>query len=333
MPAPLEPAIIAAVRNKLYLIGYPLGHTISPQIHSSYFEKMKLPLSYEAREMPPGKFTQSVKEMLSESDFLGCNVTAPYKQNIVPFLDELKGDAERLGTVNTIIRRARKGSLAGYNTDAGGFADALRASGREIVRRALIFGTGGAAHAVILALADMGCSRFVIVHRSNKNVDAVRKLVSSLSKKARFFSLSHFRDFFKWAEEENVFADPGGYAEMEFLQDCAAESAVSAHTEANANADSEGFDKGPKRFDLLVNATPTGLYPHAEEAIADHPRFFHLFDAVIDLVYNPAQTKLLFLAQLEGCETISGRKMLQRQAVRSRKIWVREFRAYEKLKE
>lgn len=333
MPAPPEPAIIAAVRNKLYVIGYPLGHTLSPKLHSSYFAKMKLSLSYEAREMPPGKFTQSVKEMLSEYDFLGCNVTAPYKQSVVPFLDELKGDAEKLGTVNTIVYKARKGILAGYNTDAGGFSDALRASGRETVRRALIFGTGGAALAVILALADMGCSRFVIVHRSGKNLDAARKLVSSLGKKARFFNLSHFRDFFKWAEEEDIFGDPGGYAEMELAQNRAAECAVPASANDNANADSESYDKGPKRFDLLVNATPTGLHPRAEDAIADHPRFFHLFDAVMDLVYNPAQTKLLFLAQLEGCETISGRKMLQCQAVRSRKIWVREFRAGEKLKE
>jgi len=320
------------VRNKLYLIGYPLGHTISPQLHSSYFAKLKIPLSYEAREMPPGRFTQAVKEMLSEDDFLGCNVTAPYKQSIVPFLDELKGDAEQLGAVNTIVRRA-KGLLAGYNTDTAGFSDALLGSGRETVRRALIFGTGGAALAVILALAEMGCARFVIVHRSSRNVDAVRKLVSSLGKKARFLSLSQFRDFFKWAEEEDVFGDPGGYAEMELAQTRAAENAAPAPCEANTNANSEGFDKGPKRFDLLVNATPAGLHPHAEDAIADHPRFFHLFDAVIDLVYNPAQTKLLFLAQLEGCETISGRKMLLHQAVRSRKIWTREFRAYEKLKE
>lgn len=327
------PAIIAGVRNKLYLIGYPLGHTISPQLHSSYFAKLKIPLSYEAREIPPGKFTQAVKEMLSEDDFLGCNVTAPYKQSIVPFLDELKGDAEQLGAVNTIVRRARNGSLLGYNTDTAGFADALRGSGRETVRRALIFGTGGAALAVILALAEMGCARFVIVHRSSRNVDAARKLVSSLGKKARFLSLSQFRDFFKWAEEEDVFGDPGGYAEMESAQNSTAQREAPAPCEAIANANSEGFDKGPKRFDLLVNATPAGFYPHAEEAVADHPRFFHLFDAAFDLVYNPAQTRLLFLAQLQGCETISGRKMLLHQAVRSRKIWAREFRAYEKLKE
>ncbi len=272
------------------------------------------------------------KEMLAEADFLGANVTAPYKQSVVPFLDELKGDAETLGAVNTIVRRA-KGRLVGYNTDAAGFADAIRASGRETVRRALIFGTGGAALAVLLALGEMGCARFVIVYRSNRNVDAARKLISSIGKKARFVSLSQFHDFFKWAEEEDVFGDPGGYAKMESAQNSAAESTAPAPAEANANANSDGYDKGPKHFDLLVNATPTGLFPHAEEAIADHPRFFHLFEAAIDLVYNPAQTRLLFLAQIEGCETISGRKMLQHQAVRSRKIWVREFRAYEKHKE
>jgi shikimate dehydrogenase len=106
-----------------------------------------------------------------------------------------------------------------------------------------------------------------------------------------------------------------------------------APAENDANADSESYDKGAKRFDLLVNATPTGLFPRAEQAIADHPRFFHLFDAAMDLVYNPAQTRLLFLAHLAGCATISGRKMLERQAAHSRKIWVREFRAQEKLRE
>jgi len=116
------------VRNKLYLIGYPLGHTLSPQLHSSYFAKTKLPLTYEAREMPPGRFTQAVKEMLSEDDFLGCNVTAPYKQSIVPFLDELKGDAEALGAVNTIGWDA-SGNLMGHNTDVAGFEKSLEIRG------------------------------------------------------------------------------------------------------------------------------------------------------------------------------------------------------------
>ncbi len=316
------------MRNRLYLVGYPLGHTLSPQLHRSYFEKTKLPLSYEAREMPPGKFTQAAKAMLAEDDFLGCNVTAPYKKSIVPFLDELKGDAELLGAVNTVVRRAKNGDLVGYNTDAAGFADALGAAGKKTVRRALIFGTGGAALAVILALGKMGCARFVVVHRSSKNVDAARKLISTIGKKARFVSLSRLNDFFEWAETEEVFADASGLAAGEQVPGVAP-----APAEDNANADSEGYDKGAKRFDLLVNATPTGLFPRAEEAIADHPRFFHLFDAAMDLVYNPAQTRLLFLAQLAGCDTISGRKMLERQGARSRKIWIREFRAQQKLRE
>ncbi len=312
------------MRHRLYLIGYPLEHTLSPQLQNVYFAKVKLPLTFEAREIAPGCFTSEIKEMFGEDDFLGANVTIPYKQRVVEYLDSLEGDAAELAVVNTVVRRA-DGRLVGHNTDAEGFANALRCSGYETVRNALVFGTGGAALAVICALGRMGCERFVVVHRSERNLKAVRKLVCAQGKRVRFVALAHMRDFFAWADREDVFRDRAGWGLEEEASRFRGESTVPSVTETVANANSNEFDKGPKQYDLLVNATPLGLYPHAEEAIADHPRFFHLFRTAIDLVYNPGQTRLLFLAQLQGCETISGRVMLEQQAALSRGIWLREF--------
>ncbi len=321
MLLPQASAIIARVRNKLYLIGYPLGHSLSPQVHNAHFAKMKLPLEYAEREIPPGTFSESLRAVLAEEDFLGANVTLPYKQSTAHFLSELEGDAAALDTVNTIVRRA-DGKLVGYNTDAQGFADALYSVVKEPVKRALIFGSGGAALAVLYALAQSGCERLVVVHRSGRNLEAVRRITAAMNKRVRTVKLAHFQDFFGWAENQSVFLEQTGLDAR-----CVGELAEEQGVNTNHVFNESEFDKGPRHFDLLVNATPVGLFPNAEESLGDHPRFLRLFKAVFDLVCNPVETRLLFLAKLQGCEAINGRKMLERQAELSRRIWLREFKA------
>jgi shikimate dehydrogenase len=316
LPERRIPAIIPLVRNKLYLIGFPVEHSLSPQLHNSCFEKMKMPLTYSLRAIPPASFEEDVRAMLAEQDFLGANVTSPYKLRIVPLLEELRGDAAEIGVVNTIVRE-NDGKFVGFNTDPTGFLHALRESGLEQVRSVLVFGTGGGAQAVLLALTRVGCGRFVVVHRSERNVDAVRKLMSKLGQRVRMVSLAQFQGFFKWAEREEVFGEPSGLFQGDY--------GFEADNSVYEGCESTGFDKGPKKFDLLVNATPMGLHPHPQETIADHPRFLRLFLAVADLVYNPLQTKLLFLAQMQGCQTINGRRPLQHQAALSRELWLRQL--------
>jgi shikimate dehydrogenase len=306
------------VRDKLYLIGYPLGHSLSPQMHNAQFAKIKLPLTYAERAIPPGNFTENLRAMFTEPDFLGANATQPYKQQVVPFLDQLEGDAQDLRAVNTILKRA-DGRLVGYNTDAQGFSDALVAKLKAPVKRALIIGSGGAAMAVLWGLAGLGCERFIVVHRSERNVGEIMRIAGLMNKRVRLVKLAHFEDFFKWADEEHIFADPQGL-------DVQLAEGVQAPGSATYNIDSE-FDKGPRHYDVLVNATPVGLMPNAKGAIGDHPKFLRLFTVVFDLVYNPLETRLLFLAKMSGCETVSGREMLERQAELSRRIWVREYKS------
>ena len=75
---------------------------------------MKVPLTYSLREIPPVSFEEGVRSMFAEPDFLGANVTSPYKIRVVPLLDELRGDAAELKVVNTIVRQ-RDGKLVGHN--------------------------------------------------------------------------------------------------------------------------------------------------------------------------------------------------------------------------
>lgn len=312
------------MRNKLYLIGYPLGHSLSPQIHNSQFLRQKLPLTYAEREIPPGTFSESFRAMLAEDDFLGANVTIPYKQTAALFMDKLEGDAAALETINTITRNA-DGKLVGHNTDIQGFADALNSVVKTPVKRALIFGSGGAALAVLYALARAGCERLVVIHRSDRNLELIHRVAGMMNKRVRTVKLAHLADFFNWAEKEQVFLD-----QSRLDAHCADELMEEQGVNTNHVFNEVEFDKGPRHFDLLVNATPVGSFPNAEESLGDHPRFMRLFKTVFDLACDPMETKLLFLAKLQGCEVIHGRKMLERQAELSRRIWVREYKAQPK---
>src|SRR5690606_33364005 len=91
------------------------------------------------------------------TDWRGCNVTMPHKQAIIPLLDRIDSVAARIGAVNTVVREA-DGTLAGYNTDAAGFVEPLLPllARRHLFRMARILGAGGAARAIVVALADRG---------------------------------------------------------------------------------------------------------------------------------------------------------------------------------
>jgi len=303
----------------IYLLGYPLGHTLSPELHNRYFRQLQLPLTYQARPIPPSRFHNEVPQLMQEEGFLGANVTVPYKAEIVPLLDEVRGEASAIGAVNTVVRTSA--GLVGYNTDAPALEETLRAAGWTRVNSAMIAGSGGGAQAALWALAQMGCSKFVILYRSERRLRAIRDLLGRLDKRPSFIPMRRVQEFFCWAEREGHLLRQSAADAAALLDSIARESTGSVSAAANAlTPESES-----KQFDLLVNATPVGLHPHADEAIVDHPCFFRLFRAVADLVYNPQQTKLLFLSHLAGCQTISGMRMLEAQAVRSRALWLAQL--------
>lgn len=135
------------------LIGYPLGHSYSATYFARKFEREGIAdCRYDLYELPS---LDKLQELLTaEPELRGFNVTIPYKQQIIPLLDDLSPEARAIGAVNCVRREGTK--LVGYNTDVLGFRSSLEEFlGAAEIDRALVLGTGGAAQAVQYALAQM----------------------------------------------------------------------------------------------------------------------------------------------------------------------------------
>ncbi len=151
--------------NRYGLLGKKLGHSFSPDYFKGKFEREGLiHSSYEIFEIPTiDEFKNLIQ---SNSDIAGLNVTVPYKEQIIPYLDRLDEVASEIGAVNTVL--FQEGQLIGSNTDAYGFQRSLAAVFKPYHERALILGTGGASKAVAYTLKKLGVD-FVFVSRIPKN--------------------------------------------------------------------------------------------------------------------------------------------------------------------
>jgi shikimate dehydrogenase len=152
------------------LIGYPLGHSISPVLHRAALDAAELQGEYQLFEAPPlpegEKVLAKLFEELRTRQLHGLNVTIPHKQNIFPYLDDITPAAQQIGAVNVVF--CQDGRLMGDNTDAAGFlADLerfLEAQHRQS-GSALVLGAGGSARAVVYALATAGWGVTVAARR------------------------------------------------------------------------------------------------------------------------------------------------------------------------
>ena len=136
---------------KVYgLVGKTLQHSFSANFFSDYFVNENIVAKYQNFELKTIEDIQSVFDLQPA----GLNVTIPYKESVIPFLDELDHIAEKIGAVNTIVFDGDK--KIGYNTDAFGFKQAIKPFLNNQHERALIFGTGGAAKAVASVLKEIG---------------------------------------------------------------------------------------------------------------------------------------------------------------------------------
>lgn len=144
----------------LGLIGFPLGHSLSPKLHQSALAEAGLNGKYELYPVPPlpegQKNLEALLARLHSGELNGLNVTIPHKQSVFPLVDELTPSAAAMGAVNTLFMRS--GHLVGENTDAPGFWGDLSHLPIQNAKSALILGAGGAARAVVYALLYRGWS-------------------------------------------------------------------------------------------------------------------------------------------------------------------------------
>lgn len=155
------------------LIGHPLGHSISPELHNRLFRLSNMSAAYTLEDISPENF-KSRLDFLKTLD--GFNVTIPHKQRILPFLDEIDSRARRFGAVNTV--KCENGRLRGYNTDADGFLRALKSAAIELRGRVLLCGAGGAARMMACEALESGCSLVV----ATRTADNARTCVEDLGK-------------------------------------------------------------------------------------------------------------------------------------------------------
>lgn len=220
------------------LLGRKLGHSYSPQIHAFLGD-----YRYSLFEKEP----EEVEAFLKSGDFTGLNVTIPYKKDVIPYLDELSPEAQRLGAVNTIVRRPN-GSLIGHNTDYFGFRYLVRDSGLQVTgKKVLVLGSGGASNTAAAILQELG-AKVVIISRTGEN----------------------------------------NYENLDLHADAA----------------------------VIVNTTPVGMYPDTGRSPLSLDGFPAL-EGVLDVVYNPARTRILLDAERRGLVAVNGLEMLVAQAKQS----------------
>ncbi|MSQ12931.1 MAG: shikimate dehydrogenase [Dehalococcoidia bacterium] len=158
--------------KQLGIIGYPLGHTLSPVFQQAALDACGIDARYVAWETPPDRLAERLRE-LRVPDVLGFNVTVPHKETVIPLLDTISDWAGDLGAVNTVV--SRDGRLTGHNTDAEGFLRALKQEGDFNPRGAtvLVLGAGGASRAVVLSLAREGAASVTIANRTLARAEAL----------------------------------------------------------------------------------------------------------------------------------------------------------------
>lgn len=143
------------------LIGYPLGHSISPAMHNAAFQKLGLDFEYELFEVDPEGLSDAVNGMRA-LHIAGFNVTVPHKENIVTLLDEVTKLPHLIGAVNTVLNQ--EGKLVGYNTDGPGFIESLKedAGFSPQNKNIVVLGAGGAGRAISIMLAEANAKSVTI---------------------------------------------------------------------------------------------------------------------------------------------------------------------------
>ncbi|MBN1155792.1 shikimate dehydrogenase [candidate division KSB1 bacterium] len=154
---------------KFAIIGDPVAHSLSPLMHSSFYDYYRIDADYNAILVKPNDLKEFLQN-LRDSDYLGINVTIPHKESVIPFLDAVSKEAQTIGAVNCILRR--NGKLIGYNTDMSGFEASLPVS--MYGEKTVIIGAGGAARSILTACINAGSQQIVIFNRTPEKAEKLR---------------------------------------------------------------------------------------------------------------------------------------------------------------
>jgi shikimate dehydrogenase len=259
-------------KTKIFcVIGHPIEHSMSPIMWNPALQELRLDYVYLAFDVHPKDLAKAISGIRSLG-IRGINVTLPYKETVIKYLDEIDPIALKIGAINTI--KNDEGTLKARNTDASGAKKALLDADCNVSGKNIVFlGAGGVGRSLAYIMA----------------------------------------------EESNQIT----------LMDLVEERAIAVANEIkeNLNVSIEGkisnkntINETLKKADILINATPVGMYPKVEDTpITKKSLHSDLF--VFDVVYNPLETRLMKEAAEIGCQTLGGLDMLVNQGILAFEWW------------
>ncbi len=243
---------------KYGLIAERVGHSFSAEIHKKLFG-----YDYQLKAISP----KDLDSFMTKREFKAINVTIPYKQAVIPYLDYIEDTAREIGAVNTIVNK--DGTLYGYNTDVAGLQALITKSNIQIKdKKVLILGSGGTSKTAAYVAKKLGAS-----------------FVERVSRKGNDGCITY-------------------------------ETALKEHSEAQ----------------VIINTTPSGMFPNIEESPIDINAFTSL-SGVVDVIYNPLRTKLVCNALKKDINAVGGLYMLVAQAAFAAEKFVGESVSAERIDE
>ena len=164
--------------KKYIVIGNPIKHSLSPLLHNYWIKKNNIKATYD-KMLVDGKDIESIVSRIKKNDIQGVNVTVPYKNEIIPFIDELSPEAEATQSVNTIY--LNEGKTIGHNTDIAGFELSLKKIKYDTNnKKILILGAGGVVPSIIFALNKMNVSSITVSNRTKAKAIDLKKNFQNL---------------------------------------------------------------------------------------------------------------------------------------------------------
>lgn len=244
--------------DKYGLIGYPLGHSFSVGFFNEKFENEGIDAQYINYEIPS---IENLREILdSTPNLCGLNVTLPYKEQVIDYLDAITPEAEAIGAVNVIrvTHNGKRTLLKGYNSDVIGFSKSIEPLFEPCHKKALILGTGGASKAIDYGLRSLGL-KTLFVSRSDTHPNTIQ---------------------YERLTPEDI-----------------------------------------REYNVIVNCTPVGMYPHADECPNLPYEAMNSHTLLYDLIYNPDETLFMKRGKAQGATVKNGLEMLLLQAFASWDFW------------
>ena len=164
--------------KKYLVIGNPINHSLSPELHNHWIKQNGLDAMYEKKKLNHNELENLISDV-KKGNIHGVNVTVPFKNAIISYLDELSDEAKKTQAVNTIYLKDKK--VIGHNTDIQGFEDAIKKIDFDFTNKKIfILGAGGVVPSIIYASMNMGSSEIIISNRTKEKAEKVKNIFNNI---------------------------------------------------------------------------------------------------------------------------------------------------------